>query len=189
MSTSPIRLVKLDPLMERSSGSSEITIGLIDGPVAIDHPDLVGGQIRVAGTASAACSLSGSIACQHGTLVAGVLMAQLARRPGNLSWLHAVRPSHLSGEQIGEWRYAHCHAAGTGCGDQETVAAGARVINLSAALLNPDSAGVRQLQVALDFAAARNVITVAAAGNQASIGSSVYASSMGDPGGIRYQAS
>jgi subtilisin family serine protease len=69
-------LVKLDLLMERSSGSSEITIGLIDGPVAIDHPDLVGGQIRVAGTASAACSLSGSIACQHGTFVAGVLMAQ-----------------------------------------------------------------------------------------------------------------
>ena len=36
----PLELVKLDRLMERSSGRSEIVIGLIDGPVAMNHPDL-----------------------------------------------------------------------------------------------------------------------------------------------------
>ena len=54
----------------------------------------------------------------------------------------------------------------------EVVKAGARVINLSAALLQPTSHGVQSLQQALDFAAARGVITVAAAGNQGAVGSS-----------------
>jgi subtilisin family serine protease len=55
---------------------------------------------------------------------------------------------------------------------QEVVEAGARVINLSAALLQPTSPGLQKLQQALDFAAVRGVITVAAAGNQGTVGSS-----------------
>ena len=76
LSTSPTRLAKLDPLMERSTGSSEIVIGLIDGPVAMGHPDLARGKIRFTGTAGAVCNLSGSFACQHGTFVAGILSAR-----------------------------------------------------------------------------------------------------------------
>ena len=55
---------------------------------------------------------------------------------------------------------------------REMVEAGARIINLSAALLQPTSMGVQRLQEALDFAASRNTITVAAAGNQGCVGSS-----------------
>jgi subtilisin family serine protease len=55
----------------------------------------------------------------------------------------------------------------------DTVNAGARVINLSAALLQPVAPRARELGQALDFAAARGVITVAAAGNQGTIGSSI----------------
>jgi hypothetical protein len=33
-------LVELAPLMARSDGLPEGVIGLIDGPIAIDHPDL-----------------------------------------------------------------------------------------------------------------------------------------------------
>ena len=40
----PLRAVKLTALMERTSGSPEVKIGLIDGPVATGHPDLEGGQ-------------------------------------------------------------------------------------------------------------------------------------------------
>jgi subtilisin family serine protease len=50
--------------------------------------------------------------------------------------------------------------------------AGARVLNLSAALAQPSSKGERQLEQALDYAAAREVISVAAAGNQGTLGSS-----------------
>jgi subtilisin family serine protease len=55
---------------------------------------------------------------------------------------------------------------------RETVEAGARIINLSAALLQPTAVGVQRLQEALDFTASRSAITVAAAGNQGTVGSS-----------------
>jgi subtilisin family serine protease len=174
LSTNPTRLVRLDLLMERSSGSVEIAIGLIDGPVAIDHPDLAGGRIRLAGTSNAACSISGSIACQHGTFVAGILAARRSSSapaicPGCTLLVRPIFPEKAS--TSGDVPSATPRELALAV--RESIAAGARVINLSAALFNPDSAGVRQLQGALDFAAARNVITVAAAGNQASIGSSV----------------
>jgi subtilisin family serine protease len=52
------------------------------------------------------------------------------------------------------------------------VNSGARVINLSAALEQPAAAGERVLEEALSYAARRNVIVVAAAGNQGVVGSS-----------------
>src|SRR4029077_16237631 len=55
----------------------------------------------------------------------------------------------------------------------ETINAGARVLNLSAALVHPSSKGERDLQSALDYAEQRGVIMIAAAGNQGEIGSSV----------------
>jgi hypothetical protein len=33
-------LIKLTALMERTSGQPEIMVGLLDGPVATNHPDL-----------------------------------------------------------------------------------------------------------------------------------------------------
>ena len=36
----PLELAKLTALMERTSGSPEVKIGLIDGPVVTQHPDL-----------------------------------------------------------------------------------------------------------------------------------------------------
>jgi subtilisin family serine protease len=55
----------------------------------------------------------------------------------------------------------------------ETIDAGARILNLSAALIHPSAKGESQLRSALDYAAQRAVIVVAAAGNQAVVGSSV----------------
>src|SRR5574340_277261 len=54
----------------------------------------------------------------------------------------------------------------------ETVDSGAHAINLSAALAQPSLKGERKLEEALDYAAKRGVITVAASGNQGTIGSS-----------------
>ena len=55
----------------------------------------------------------------------------------------------------------------------ETIDAGARILNLSAALVQPSVKGESELQFALDHAARRAVIVVAAAGNQGLVGSSV----------------
>ena len=38
----PLDLVKLTELMARTSGSPCVTIGLIDGPVLMQHPELAG---------------------------------------------------------------------------------------------------------------------------------------------------
>ena len=38
--TSPLDLVRLPPLMERSLGIRQVRIGLIDGPILTSHPDV-----------------------------------------------------------------------------------------------------------------------------------------------------
>jgi hypothetical protein len=43
---SALDLVELRSLMRLSAGRPEVVIGLIDGPVATSHPDLVGSAIR-----------------------------------------------------------------------------------------------------------------------------------------------
>jgi len=35
--------------MQQSSGAHDVVIGLIDGPIAIDHPELAAGNIHLAG--------------------------------------------------------------------------------------------------------------------------------------------
>jgi transcriptional regulator with XRE-family HTH domain len=72
----PLDLVQLRPLMEATSGAPEIKIGLIDGPVALDHPELSKGHIReLAIGAGRACTRQTSLSCVHGTFIAGVLSA------------------------------------------------------------------------------------------------------------------
>jgi subtilisin family serine protease len=53
----------------------------------------------------------------------------------------------------------------------ECIEAGAHAINLSLALAQPSTKGERELEEALDHAAKRGVIVVAAAGNQGTLGS------------------
>jgi subtilisin family serine protease len=55
----------------------------------------------------------------------------------------------------------------------DTVNAGARILNLSASLVQPTAKGEGELQTALDYAAQHGVIVVGAGGNQGVVGSSV----------------
>ena len=73
----PFGLVKLTALMERTSGIPEIKIGLIDGPVVTQHPDLASEHIReIPGNNGATCTQANSTACLHGTFIAGILSAK-----------------------------------------------------------------------------------------------------------------
>src|SRR5690242_5202756 len=73
----PLDLVKLTALMELTNGRPEITVGLIDGPVAVNHSDLAEAIIReIPGTLPGKCSQASSAACMHGTFVAGILCAR-----------------------------------------------------------------------------------------------------------------
>ena len=71
--TVPLDLVKLTALMERSRGRPEIKIGLVDGPVAMDDPDLASENIwEIPGNSPGRCAQVDSTACGHGTYVAGI---------------------------------------------------------------------------------------------------------------------
>jgi len=170
----PLELVKLTPLMQRTSGRPEIKVGLIDGPVAMDHPDLAGQNVQeVTGKSAAACSRASSVACMHGTFVAGMLSAKRASIapaicPGCTLLVRPIFPESASAN--GDMPSAKPEELASAI--VETVNAGARVINLSAALAQPSAKGERELSEALDYAARQNVIVVAAAGNQAAVGSS-----------------
>src|SRR5262245_3134949 len=170
----PLDLINLAPLMERTSGIPKIKVGLIDGPVVLDHPDLATENIlEVSGKLSGTCSQAGSTACMHGTFIAGILCARRnSLAPAicpNCTLL--VRPIFL--ETIsGDGQLPSATPDELATAIVECIEAGACVLNLSAALAQPLSKGERKLEEALDYTARRGVIVVAAAGNQGTLGSS-----------------
>jgi subtilisin family serine protease len=167
-----LQLVQLDRLMALSTGSGDVAIGLVDGPVAVDHPDLAGARVRPVGVAGGACLRSGSAACIHGTFVAGILVARRespapAICPGCTL---LVRP--IFRETDADSALPTAAPLDVGEAIVECMNAGARVVNLSAATGGPTTRADESLRGALDHAAARGVVIVAAAGNQAALGSS-----------------
>ena len=73
----PLRQIRLDSVMEISSGSPNVAIGLIDGPIDYNHLAFQGSKIRAVNASQlAACNAANSIACRHGTFVAGILCAK-----------------------------------------------------------------------------------------------------------------
>lgn len=169
-----LELVKLTELMERTRGSPEVKIGLIDGPVVTQHPDLAGEYLReIPGSNGAKCTLADSAACRHGTFVAGILCASRASPapaicPGCSLLVRPIFPERTVGsERMPSATTEELAAAITECTD-----AGARIINLSLALAKPSTRGERELEEALNRAVRRSVILVAAAGNQGTVGSS-----------------
>jgi subtilisin family serine protease len=165
-------LVRLAPLMERSSGSSAIGIGLIDGPVAVDHPDLAGAHISGVGKDGSACSRSASEACVHGTHVAGVLGARRGSPAPSIcpGCTLLVRPIFHETNVNGTPPLAMPDDVGEAI--VECLDAGARIVNLSAATGEPTIRAEVRLRQALDHAVRRGALVVAAAGNQGALGSS-----------------
>ncbi len=172
---SPLELVKLDKLMAHTRGNREIAIGLIDGPIVVSHPDLSQSRVRlIPGQRGGACTRSDSLACIHGTFIAGILCANSGSAAPAIcpDCTLFVRP--LFGE-------AGANGSGVPSAPPEELAdaivevieAGARIINLSSALSQPVPKHEPRLVEALNYAAQLGVITVAAAGNDGSIASSV----------------
>jgi subtilisin family serine protease len=170
-----LELVKLSPLMAQTTGRPEVRVGLIDGPVAIQHPELATENMReVPGKYAGTCARSNSAACKHGTFVAGILSARRGSAapaicPGCTLLVRPIFPETNSGN--GDIPGATPQELASAI--VETIDSGARIINLSAALAQPSVKGEGELQSALDYAAQRAVIVVAAAGNQGMVGSSV----------------
>jgi len=160
--------------MKRGQGHPAIAVALIDGPVVLDHPDLAGSTIHeIPGKLKGTCTRADSIACTHGTFVAGMLAARRgsfapAICPGCTLLLRPIFSETT--KENGQMPSATPEELAEAIID--SVDRGARIVNLSAALIRPSLKGESKLEEALNHAAHRGVITVAAAGNQGMVGSS-----------------
>jgi subtilisin family serine protease len=166
--------IKLKPLMQQSSGNAKVTIGLIDGPVMLTHPDLAHQNLReISGSKGASCNNTNKIACLHGTFVAGILSARRGSTapaicPDCTLLIRPVFFSKTSGQE--QMPSATPHELATAI--TECFAAGAKIINLSLALVQPSLKEEQALTETINHAAKQGVIVVAAAGNQGTLGSS-----------------
>jgi subtilisin family serine protease len=161
----PADLVGLTALAVRTSGSVDVPIGLIDGPVDIHHPDLAESTLRPAGAEGlTGCSATDGDACLHGTFMAGILAA---RRSSPAPGLCPASPLLIRRIYTTPTGPAAATPAQLAEAIGDCIGAGARIINLSAELTG---AGEHvQLSRALDDAARRGVIVVAAAGNRSEL--------------------
>lgn len=170
----PLNLVQLTALMERTSGSLNVQIGLIDGPVLTHHPDLASEHLReVSGHNGGACTQAASAACLHGTFIAGILSAKRSSPAPAIcpNCTLVIRPifaeATSGGDSMPSATPEELAQAISDCLHSDV-----RVINLSLALAHPSTKGERALEEMLNHAARRGVIIVAAAGNQGTLGSS-----------------
>lgn len=162
-------LVRLPPLMTRTEGIPEVAVGLVDGPVAADHPALSSSAVRTLSGARASCA-DDDAACLHGTFVAGILAARRGAEVPALcpACTLMVRPVLGSGP-AGRPRTT---AAELATAILECVSNGAKVVNVSATLAEERTTGHGSITDALDVAARRGVVVVTAAGNDGGVGAS-----------------
>lgn len=170
----PLRLVGLTRLINLTQGKSSVVIGLVDGPVVLDHPNLNSANIHeISSNSNGRCSDVASIACIHGTFIAGMLCATRGpAAPGICpECTLLVRPifteTSSPAEQVPSATPTELAQA-----IFDVAEAGARIINLSAALVQ-SAHGEAELGRALDHSARKGIIVIAAAGNQGTLGSSV----------------
>jgi subtilisin family serine protease len=166
-------LINLSSLMNRTSGSSEVKIGLIDGPVSINHISLNNKNIiEIPGRLSGSCSKADSIACNHGTFIAGILKAHRssiapAICPDCTLFLRSVFTEHTTDDNI----IPDTNPQELANAIIDCVKAGVNIINLSLAIATPTSKTEIEIESALNYAAKQGVIIVASAGNQGMVGS------------------
>ncbi|MEO5734327.1 MAG: S8 family serine peptidase [Rubrivivax sp.] len=168
-----LELVRLSRLMQQTSGSESVVVGLIDGPVLTGHPDLEGTGIDTL-SGAASCLRPNSVACLHGTFVAGILHARRGSTAPALcpGCRLLVRPIFVEDDRAG---FPSCEPEDLALAMVDCIRAGARLLNLSVGLLQARPSAVRVLEAALNLAARQSVLVLAAAGNQGMVGASALA--------------
>jgi subtilisin family serine protease len=178
--------------MDLSRGRPDITIGLIDGPVDLSHPDFQEARIEtVIESNNTKCTNARSIPCIHGTFIAGILCAKgNSPAPGICSNCKILsRPIFMERKQSELLPNASINNALLNKNNEsnfiptsnpeelshaiiETVNAGAKIINLSLGTSSSSLITYQNLQDAYDYALSREVVIVIAAGNEGNIGNS-----------------
>jgi hypothetical protein len=148
----PLEFVNLTVLMGHTTGSPDVRIGLIDGPVVSQHPNLSRALLReIPGSSGATSIQANSTACLHGPFVAGILSAKRnsptpAICPNCTILLRPIFTETTSGrEQMPSATPQKLAVAIIEC-----VNAGAQVINMSLALAQPSTKGEQALEETLN---------------------------------------
>ncbi len=165
---SPLTLINIESLMTRTQGSADVTVGIIDGPVEVTHPDFGGVRIRsLSAGNSGLCRITDSVACMHGTFVAGIICARRGSvAPGICPGCDVVVRPIFREESPGYSGIVSSTPDDLAVAIIDTVNAGARVINLSVGLTGVALNVHRSLQETMDYAGRAGVIVVVAAGNR-----------------------
>ena len=169
--SSVLDLIKFPNSLLRATTNNDISVGLIDGPVDIDHPCFENSRIKLVNPSEITmCRNADSVACSHGTMVLGILTG--ARDFDTISvcpnceillkplFLH--NPKETNSSQVTPEVLANAII--------ETIEAGAKIINLSLAINHSHFVKYSALYEAYDFALQRDVLIVIAAGNYGSMG-------------------
>jgi subtilisin family serine protease len=170
----PLSQIRLQSLMNISSGNPDITIGLIDGPLDYHHPAFQGSRIRaVSEFQVAVCKNASSIACRHSTFVAGILCAKRGSAAPAIcpDCTLLLRPIFRDQTSTREIMLPTSTPEELSDAIIEVVDAQARIINLSLGLSSSSLMTYPRLQEAYDYARQHGVIIIAASGNQGNIGS------------------
>lgn len=172
----PISQAGLQSLMKSSSGHPDIVIGIIDGPIDLNHPAFQLSNIKtVRDPQFNACKNASSIACSHGTFVAGILCAKRGLPSPSICPDCKIILNPIIGEDMNNTRrkdigFPSATPEELSNAIIDSVDVGARIINLSLGLSSSSLMVYDKLQQAYDYALHKGVIIVAAAGNQGSIG-------------------
>jgi Subtilase family/PatG C-terminal/PatG Domain len=153
--------VKIGMYSGTSDRNHAFTVAVIDGPydAAALSGVLANGPVSLA---DGSCGADPNSACEHGTFILGLLGArQDSLIPGlcpdcRLVHIPLFVDAHSPSASVDELAAAIAKA----------VSAGARLINLSLAILGDEQQNNARLAAALDFAAASGAVLVVAAGNQ-----------------------
>ena len=169
----PLVQTGLQSLMSMSKGNPNIKIGLIDGPIDIIHPAFETSNIKtIKDWHLSACKNASSIACIHGTFVAGILCAKRGLSAPGICPDCAIilNPIFKEMNNSNETVIPSAIPEELASAIVETVDAGARIINLSLGLSHSLLTVCDSLRQAYDYALNKGIIIVVAAGNQGAIG-------------------
>lgn len=154
---------KTSSLMNKSLGDPNVCIAILDGPVDLSHPCFQGANITQHTTLASGVADQGA-ASQHGTHVASIIFGQQG------SSVQGIAPncrglilpifSSRKGDHI-----APCSQTNLARAITQAVQAGANVINISGGQLAASPESEQLLANAVRLCQEKNVLIVAAAGN------------------------
>ncbi len=170
--TDVMEIPGLRALWAQTLGDPRILVAFLDGPVDHTHPALVGAKLALASTSDS--SAGRGLALRHGTQVASIVLGQ------HNGYAQGIAP-HCRGLIVpiisdrADGSFASYSQLGLAQAIALAVQAGANIINISLGQYSTDGVAHPLLAKAVNDCVARNVLIVAAAGNEGYDGLSIPA--------------